>query len=122
MVIDHPETDPDSAPARPSLDVGMSAVIHTGHTANIFSVAFAPHSSDSRLFTAAGDSQIRVFDLNRSGGGGHRVELGTKWFDRFDQGSGGVDCRTIRCHRRRAKRLATENSPDIFLSVAEDGT
>ncbi|CAO1623984.1 unnamed protein product [Parajaminaea phylloscopi] len=108
------------SPAFPSLHIGMAAEIATGHTANIFSVAFAPHSSDSRLFTAAGDSQIRIFDLNRSHNGA-RVDVGTKWYDRYDQSSGGVECRTLRCHRRRAKRLATENSPDILLSVAEDG-
>ncbi|CAO1637093.1 unnamed protein product [Jaminaea pallidilutea] len=111
-----------AAADHPALDLGMSSVIQTGHTANIFSVAFAPHSSDRRLFTASGDSQIRIFDLERNGSmGGERVSIGSSWYDRYDQLSGGVECRALRCHRRRAKRLATENSPDIFMSVAEDG-
>ncbi|PWN18649.1 WD40 repeat-like protein [Microstroma glucosiphilum] len=107
----------------PLLEMGMASVIQTGHTANIFSVAFAPHSSDSRIFTAAGDATMRVFDIGSSSAGmGTRVSHPDgRWYDRFDQGSGGVNCRVLKCHRRRVKRLATENSPDIFLSVGEDG-
>ncbi|KIL58630.1 hypothetical protein M378DRAFT_170377 [Amanita muscaria Koide BX008] len=30
--------------------------------------------------------------------------------------------RVLRCHRDRVKRLVTEESPDVFLTVAEDGT
>ena len=108
----------------PSLDYGQAAVIHTGHRANIFSVVFAP-GLESRIVSAAGDSEIRVFDLHRSDESSScssRKWIQDKWYDDFDARSGGVACRTLRCHRRRAKRLATEmGSSDIFLSVAEDG-
>jgi hypothetical protein len=30
--------------------------------------------------------------------------------------------RVLRCHKDRTKRIATENSPFLFLTVAEDGT
>ena len=30
--------------------------------------------------------------------------------------------RVLRCHRDRTKRIATENSPSLFLTVSEDGT
>lgn len=114
---------PLHGPDHPLLEMGMASVIQTGHTANIFSVAFAPHSSDSRIFTAAGDATMRVFDIGSSSAGmGTRISHPDgRWYDRFDQGSGGVNCRVLKCHRRRVKRLATENSPDIFLSVGEDG-
>lgn len=28
----------------------------------------------------------------------------------------------LKCHRDRTKRIATENSPHLFLTVSEDGT
>ena len=30
--------------------------------------------------------------------------------------------RVLRCHSKRTKRIITENSPDLFLTVAEVGT
>ena len=46
-------------------DAGFSlnTQILTGHTQNIFSVKFMPHSSDRTLVTAAGDTQVRIFDI-----------------------------------------------------------
>jgi len=41
----------------------LNTRIETGHTANIFSVKFMPHSSDRTIITAAGDTQVRVFDI-----------------------------------------------------------
>lgn len=28
----------------------------------------------------------------------------------------------LKCHKNRVKRIATENSPSLFLTVSEDGT
>jgi hypothetical protein len=33
----------------------------------------------------------------------------------------GACIRVLRCHKGRAKKISTENSPDVFLSAAEDG-
>jgi WD repeat-containing protein 42A len=30
--------------------------------------------------------------------------------------------RVIRCHKHRVKKIVTEESPDLFLSLSEDGT
>ena len=45
----------------------LTTTVATGHTANIFSVKFMPHSSDHTLITAAGDAEVRVFDIEYSG-------------------------------------------------------
>ncbi|PPQ98558.1 hypothetical protein CVT24_004049 [Panaeolus cyanescens] len=91
------------------------SVIHTGHRANIFSAKMLPHSS--RIVTAAGDMQIRVFDA-RSATSSSLVsdDLETEY-------SVDESClRVIHCHEDRAKKIVTEDSPDLFLSLAEDGT
>ncbi|KAF8205010.1 WD repeat-containing protein [Pholiota molesta] len=91
-----------------------SAVINTWHQANIFNAKMLPHSS--RIATAAGDSQIRVFDVKNA--------LATSALGKeeasfsFDQTRVAI----IRCHHDSVKRIATEDSPDLFLSVSEDGT
>ena len=41
----------------------LNTQIVTGHTQNIFSVKFMPHSSDRTLVTAAGDTTVRIFDI-----------------------------------------------------------
>ncbi|KAJ4478155.1 WD40 repeat-like protein [Lentinula aciculospora] len=89
-------------------------VIHTGHNANIFNTAMLPYSD--RIVTVAGDSQVRVFDVGQHGasavGQDARQEYRT------------VHSRphTLRCHGDRVKRIATEESPNQFLTVSEDGT
>ncbi|KAH0551460.1 hypothetical protein GP486_007325 [Trichoglossum hirsutum] len=45
----------------------LSTTVSTGHTANIFSVKFMPHSNDQIVVTAAGDAEVRVFDIEYSG-------------------------------------------------------
>ncbi|EPQ29548.1 uncharacterized protein PFL1_02767 [Pseudozyma flocculosa PF-1] len=110
--------------SHPSLDVGMMGKIQTGHRANIFSVKWAPHSSDRRLFTCAGDRTVRVFDINHSGigpGSGQTQRTADgKEYTLWNQGSGAC-IRLFRCHKDRAKRISTENSPDVFLTCGEDG-
>lgn len=39
--------------------------IATGHTANIFSAKFMPNASSPTVVTCAGDSNIRIIDLER---------------------------------------------------------
>ncbi|PWN24928.1 WD40 repeat-like protein [Jaminaea rosea] len=117
--------DDDDSFAFPSLDLGLFTRIHTGHRGNIFDVAFAPHTSDRRLISVAGDAQVRVFDLERgTGGKREKVKLSNgeiRWIDDFHAATGGVECRTLKCHRGFVKRVQTEQSADIFLTVSEDG-
>jgi nuclear receptor interaction protein len=90
----------------------LATQIDTGHTRNIFSVKFMPHSNDRTIVSAAGDAQIRVFDIERSG-----VLNGTK--ARLSQGQ--ANCKVFQSHSAAAKRIVTEASPFYFLSCAEDG-
>ena len=55
---------------QPDLSVSpfaLTTTVATGHTANIFSVKFMPHSNDHTLITAAGDAEVRVFDIEYLG-------------------------------------------------------
>ncbi|KAL8651528.1 MAG: hypothetical protein Q9210_003205, partial [Variospora velana] len=54
---------PDSSTAQFLLNTTVS----TGHSANIFSVKFMPHSNDRTIVTCAGDAEVRVFDIEDSG-------------------------------------------------------
>lgn len=85
-------------------------IVDTGHSWNIFSVKMLPVSSN--IVTAAGDGQVRVFDLLRS------ARTATHGY-----GSTKVSPLLIsRCHTGHAKRIAVEDSPSQFLSAGEDGT
>ncbi|KAJ3937232.1 MAG: WD40 repeat-like protein [Lentinula lateritia] len=82
-------------------------VIHTGHRANIFNTAMLPYSN--RIATVSGDRQVRVFDV------GEDYETSV-----LGQEIGQEYClSTMRCHEDRVKRIATEESPDRFLTVSE---
>ncbi|KAM6334822.1 WD and tetratricopeptide repeats protein 1 isoform 5-T8 [Alca torda] len=73
--------------------------MHTGHTANIFSVKFLPHSGDRILITGAADSKVHVHDLT--------VKETIHMFGD---------------HTNRVKRIATAPMwPNTFWSAAEDG-
>jgi WD repeat-containing protein 42A len=105
------------------------SVIQTGHRANIFSVHMLPRSSRmcvslcSRILiaflvtytsraTVAGDKQVRVFDVGEAHGAAPDGQE-TVYSSR-------QSCTHIlRCHEDRVKRVVTEHSPDLFLSVAE---
>ncbi|KAG1892413.1 WD40 repeat-like protein [Suillus subluteus] len=88
------------------------SVISTGHTQNIFNAQMLPFST--RIATVSGDRQVRVFDVGEAVGQsptGSEMEYTTR-----------ESCiRVLRCHTGRAKRIITEDSPDLFLTVAEDG-
>lgn len=111
----------------PALGLGMLGKIETGHRANIFSVKWAPNASERRLFTCAGDSHVRVFDINYMPSSVGTGADGT--VKRYADGRestiwpehSGACIRLFRCHRGRAKRISTEVSPDVFLTCGEDG-
>lgn len=73
--------------------------MHTGHTANVFTVKFLPHSGDRILITGAADSKVHVHDLS--------VKETIHMFGD---------------HTNRVKRIATAPMwPNTFWSAAEDG-
>ncbi|KAG2077379.1 WD40 repeat-like protein [Suillus decipiens] len=88
------------------------SVISTGHTQNVFNAQMLPFST--RIATVSGDRQVRVFDVGEAVGQsptGREMEYTTR-----------ESCiRVLRCHSGRTKRIITEDSPDLFLTVAEDG-
>ncbi|EPS43821.1 hypothetical protein H072_2086 [Dactylellina haptotyla CBS 200.50] len=97
--------------------------ISTGHTQNIFSVKFMPHSGDRTLVSCAGDGEVRVFDVNYSAAS---VDTASSSFahsirqtSRLSYGE--TNTRVYRAHRDRVKRIVTENSPNLFLTCSEDG-
>ncbi|KIK98048.1 hypothetical protein PAXRUDRAFT_732196 [Paxillus rubicundulus Ve08.2h10] len=87
-------------------------VINTGHGANVFNAQMLP--SSTRIATVAGDKQVRVFDVGESVS---RSPTGNEMSYTTQQAC----IRVLRCHSRRTKRIITEDSPDFFLTVAEDG-
>ncbi|KAM0751269.1 WD40 repeat-like protein [Meredithblackwellia eburnea MCA 4105] len=117
-----PDGDPPNLSTwHPPLSYALQTSIATGHRANIFSIRWAPGKSE-RIISAAGDSTVRVFDLptSSSSGGGESVYKGSKSWTHYPENTACV--RVLRCHNGRVKRLATESSPDNFLSCGEDGT
>lgn len=91
------------------------AVIRTGHRGNIFSAKMLPRSS--RIATAARDTQIRVFDVKAA------LPLAITSDHVETEYSTAQTCiAIIRCHSDAVKKIVTEDSPDLFLSVSEDGT
>ena len=111
----------------------LATTVATGHTQNIFSVKFMPHSRDRTVITAAGDGEVRVFDLEYAGQAGaasaasHLASEGRRRgrnnvFDGVKYLSDGdTDCRVYRSHGDRVKRIVTESSPYLFLTCSEDG-
>lgn len=91
-----------------------------------------PHSNDRTLVTAAGDAEVRVFDIEYSGRstqssrgadiastGGQRLQnmyRGVKYLS-----DGNTNARVYRSHADRVKRIVTESSPNLFLTCSEDG-
>ncbi|MCJ1311161.1 hypothetical protein MMC25_004831 [Agyrium rufum] len=111
-----------------------TTTIYTGHRANIFSVKFMPHSNDRTLVSCAGDSEVRVFDIEYQGHAvtaSHASEAAnaaasstaaarrSHYLRHLTDGT--TNARVYRSHGDRAKRLVTESSPYLFLSCSEDG-
>src|SRR4051812_29207761 len=109
----------------------LTTTIATGHTANIFSVKFMPHTNDSTIVTAAGDTTVRIFDLEYSGRSSiptqHATATGRRRsLDNIRRGvrfltSGDTGGKVFRSHGDRVKRIVTESSPNFFLTCSEDG-
>ncbi|KAL3830395.1 hypothetical protein ACJIZ3_019197 [Penstemon smallii] len=84
--------------------------IDTGHSANIFCTKFIPETSDELVVSAAGDAEVRLFNLSRSRGRG------------LDESSINPSA-LFQCHTRRVKKLAVEvGNPNVVWSASEDGT
>ena len=106
----------------------LASTISTGHSANIFSVQFQPHSNDRTIISAAGDSEVRVFDVEyansarvaiseaSSARGQGFASRGIQYLSEAD-----TNCRVYRSHSDRVKRIVTESSPYLFLTCSEDG-
>ena len=92
-----------------------------------------PHSNDRTLVTAAGDAEVRVFDIEynarsaersigpnmATAGRGQRFQnmyKGVKYLS-----DGNTNARIYRSHADRVKRIVTESSPNLFLTCSEDG-
>ncbi|PGH23265.1 hypothetical protein AJ80_02681 [Polytolypa hystricis UAMH7299] len=111
----------------------LNTTILTGHSANIFSVKFMPHSNDRTLVSCAGDSEVRVFDIEYSGRAANAAAPSSfinsprsRRFNNFFNGmwyltEGNTNARVYRSHADRVKRIVTESSPYLFLTCSEDG-
>ena len=122
---------PESSTAPFSLTHSVS----TGHSANIFSVKFMPHSDDRTVVTAAGDSEVRVFDIEYSGrsaenssstssaaaAAGRSRQMNSMFNGVSYLNQGDTNGRVYRSHSDRVKRIVTESSPHLFLTCSEDG-
>ena len=89
-----------------------------------------PHSNDRTLISCAGDSEVRVFDIEYSGRTSNGAEFATSARSRrlnsFFNGmyymtEGNANARVYRSHADRVKRIVTESSPYLFLTCSEDG-
>lgn len=92
----------------------LATTIDSGHRRNIFSVKFMPKSGDNKVISCAGDSEVRVFDLERSGAylpDGTHQHLSTT----------STSAKVFRSHHGAVKRIVTEGSPFYFLTCSEDG-
>ena len=76
------------------------------------------------LFSAAGDHEVRIFDLATTEAISNVTSsssAGREWSE-YSRNSG-VCTRVLKCHRGRVKRIATEEKNDAsFLTCSEDGT
>ncbi|KAF5369926.1 hypothetical protein D9758_001012 [Tetrapyrgos nigripes] len=83
-------------------------VINTGHRANIFNAQMLPYSS--KIVTVAGDKEVRVFD----------VDTPSKYStERAEYSASQCRTHTFSCHEDRVKRIITEGTPHLFLTVSE---
>ena len=111
----------------------LTTTISTGHSANIFSVKFMPHSGDRTLVSCAGDCEVRVFDIEYTGrstipssnstiaSSGRRRGYNNLYNGVRYLSDGDTNARVYRSHADRVKRIVTESSPNLFLTCSEDG-
>ncbi|TDL29744.1 WD40 repeat-like protein [Rickenella mellea] len=89
-------------------------VLHTGHRSNIFNAKLLP--SSSRIATVARDRQVRVLDIEST------IANSRSPVREMEYTSSQTCIKVFRCHTGPTKRIVTEESPDSFLTVSEDGT
>ncbi|KAI0698580.1 WD40-repeat-containing domain protein [Cytidiella melzeri] len=90
-----------------------NGVVRTGHRGNIFNAQLLPHSA--RITTVARDGQGGISDVGdcfRQPASSKETLYTTR----------STSLRILRCHKDAVKRIVTEDSPDLFLTVSEDGT
>jgi nuclear receptor interaction protein len=91
-----------------------------------------PHSNDRTVITCAGDSEVRVFDLEYGGNAGSATDSSFQnstrslRFNKFFSNARWLNetttsARVYRSHADRVKRVVTESSPHLFLTCSEDG-
>ena len=89
-----------------------------------------PHSNDRTVVSCAGDSEVRVFDLEYGGATdpckGFASNTRSRRFNDFFGNArwlneSNTNARVYRSHADRAKRVVTESSPHLFLTCSEDG-
>jgi hypothetical protein len=66
--------------------------------------------------TVAGDEEVRVFDVGEATTGGVD-STGNAAETRYDSREHCI--RLLKCHSDRVKRIVSEESPDLFLTIAE---
>ncbi|WVR07807.1 hypothetical protein IAU60_004850 [Kwoniella sp. DSM 27419] len=115
ICIWHPDPHPSSSSSSTSPHpLKLADTIQTGHRANIFSAKFLPNANTPTIVSVAGDRDVRVTYVERLARDPGSGEL--------NGASLGAGVTALHCHRDRTKRIATENSPYLFLTVSEDGT
>ncbi|RXK39423.1 hypothetical protein M231_03256 [Tremella mesenterica] len=110
------DPSPTSGTATSPHPLRLTETITTGHWANIFSARFLPNTNTPTIVSCAGDRDVRVFEVERLGRAEDHRGQRALW------GVDGPGVRILKCHRDRTKRIATENSPHLFMTVSEDGT
>ncbi|KAG0636518.1 WD40-repeat-containing domain protein [Tuber brumale] len=95
-------------------DLALNTRIDTGHIGYIFSVKLMPHSSDRTILTAAGDAQVRIFDIEVAA----RPDIVP--LKRYSYAEN--QHRVYKCHTSPVKRIITEDNPYTFLTCSEDRT
>ena len=89
-----------------------------------------PHCGDKTIVTCAGDAEVRVFDIEKSGRSTipsippNSTSMGRR-FDNIYKGVqylnyGDTNTRIYRSHADRVKRIVTESSPFLFLCVSPE--
>jgi hypothetical protein len=121
----------DPRDAETTYPLVCQSVIRTGHQANIFNAQMLPFSSrmcvnpaartsgdsdqnGTPRATVAGDKQVRVFDI---GDGTTGISGGQDAGTHYDVEDHCL--RVLKCHHDRVKRIVTEESPDLFLTISE---
>jgi len=108
MPDSHPHWSPEQYIQRPNAPLFFADVsMHTKFIDNV-----APRAFEFLLssVTVAADSQVRVLDV------GEGIGLSEK---EVEYSSQAACVRVLRCHSDRVKRIVTEESPDLFLTVSE---